>query len=124
MKNSFKHYTSFPNRKGLREHLFPHVCFVCRKSFKRPASKIPRLCPECGGKTVKLSHKFFAPRTSDIKQWKKVEFLVAHGFTFDSVLELSEDGGYSATKFPKTLAEARKWVIERRRKSSYRLQRQ
>jgi len=49
-------------------------------------------------------------------QWKKVEFLVARGFTFDSVLESKDGVWYSATTFPKTLADARKWVLDRRRK--------
>jgi DNA-directed RNA polymerase subunit RPC12/RpoP len=90
-------------------YLFPYVCFACRKSFKRTIDvNAPglqdKVCPECGGKAVGLSRKFKAPARTDIAQWKKVEYLVRHGFRFFSL------EGVDAVAYPKTLAEARTFV--------------
>jgi hypothetical protein len=90
-------------------YMFPYVCFVCRKSFKRSIEPnvqgLPdKVCPECGGTAAGLSRKFKAPARTDIAQWKKVEYLVRHGFRFFS------EGGLHAAAYPKTLAEARAFV--------------
>jgi len=57
-----------------------------------------------------LSRKFSAPKSVDTEQWKKVEYLVAHGFFFQSVYEQREDGGYYKVAYPKTLAEAHEFI--------------
>ena len=90
--------------------LFPYVCFTCRKSFKRmvepDVAGLPdKVCPQCGGTAVGLSRKFKAPARTDIAQWKKVEYLVRHGFCFFSQ---HEPGG--TAPYPSTLAEARAFV--------------
>jgi hypothetical protein len=53
---------------------------------------------------------FAAPKTSDIAQWKKVRFLVEHGFFFQSVYELREDGGKYKVSYPRTIEEAKEFV--------------
>lgn len=69
-------------------YLHPYVCFSCRKSFKRTSRTKPVLpCPDCDGPSIGLTRKFKPPRRSDIKQWRKVEALVRHGFLFWSLDE-------------------------------------
>ena len=58
-----------------------------------------------------LGRKFAAPRAADTEQWKKVQFLVEHGFLFQSVYEASEYGGKRNVSYPATLEEARAFVI-------------
>ena len=58
---------------------------------------------------TQLSRKFKAPKRSDTAQWKKVQFLVDHGFRFYSVYEKTERGS-SRVAYPRTLEEAREFV--------------
>lgn len=58
---------------------------------------------------TQLSRKFKAPKRSDAAQWKKVQFLVEHGFRFYTVYELTEHGA-NRIAYPKTLEEAREFV--------------
>lgn len=55
---------------------------------------------------VMLNRKFSSPKMSNIEQWRKVEFLVAKGFRFQSIHET--DG--SLVKYPESMAEARVFV--------------
>ena len=109
--SAFKHHKYFAREKEAQSYLLPHACFHCRKSFKKPQNQEPRLCPQCGSGLVQLNRKFSAPKTTDVEQWKKVEFLVAHGFRFQSVYEQREDGGKYKVDYPTTLAEARTFVV-------------
>ena len=90
------------------ECLFPYVCFACRKCFRRRVNLSlqrgfpDKVCPHCGGKAMGLSRKFKPPAVDDIKQWKKVAFLVENGFLFDQA------GEY--VPYPATLAEAKVFV--------------
>jgi hypothetical protein len=97
-------------RRGPR-WLFPYVCFACRKCFKRApvgSKGLPdKRCPDCGGLAVGLSRKFKPPPRNDLAQWKKVEFLVAHGFRFFSQKDPSTGG---SIPYPETLGEARTFV--------------
>lgn len=64
-------------------YMHPYACFECRKSFKRLNVSEPVLpCPHCRGPSVGLTRSFKPPKQSDIKQWRKVEALVRHGFLF------------------------------------------
>jgi hypothetical protein len=108
---TFKHHSAFPKDKDIQGHLFPHVCFQCKKSFKKPISDDPRLCPQCGGETIRLSRRFSTPAAMDVLQWKKVQFLVAHGFLFQSVYEPTESGGQQRTNYPATFEQAKEFVV-------------
>jgi len=108
--SSFKHHKYFPKPKHLRSCRFPFVCFGCRKSFKYPASTEGRVCPQCQKPLEMLSRKFSAPRALDLAQWKKVEFLVAHGFRFYPAGVPTGSGGFLFVKYPGTLAEAKAFV--------------
>lgn len=109
---TFKHHSYFQKEKYVQSYLFPNVCFECRKSFKKPRSQQPRMCPQCGNQLVALNRKFSAPKSTDIEQWKKVEYLVAHGFLFQSVYELREDGGHYKIDYPQSLEEAKEFVVK------------
>ena len=58
---------------------------------------------------TRLSRKFSAPASNDLSQWKKVQFLVDHGFLFQSVYDKA-DGG-SNIRYPATLEEAKDFVV-------------
>ena len=68
--------------------LYPFVCFVCRRSFKRRGvNREETACPVCGNPAIRLSRKFKPPRRGDIAQWTKVEALVKLGFRFDTIYD-------------------------------------
>ena len=67
-----------------------------QENFKRASQSHAVLkCPECSGSSVGLTRKFKPPRSTDVKQWQKVEALVRHGFLFWSPVE----------PYPETLSE-------------------
>ena len=113
---AFKHHSYFPNEKLVKKYLTPNVCFVCRKCFRKPVKAEPNVCPNCGGNMVALNRKFSAPKSSDLPQWRKVQFLTEHGFLFQSVYEVrSENGEYKGhykVSYPQTLEEAKEFVIK------------
>lgn len=113
---AFKHHKYFPKEREAQAYLFPHVCFKCRKSFKKPARSEPRLCPQCAGALTRLSRKFKAPKSSDLPQWEKVKFLVEHGFLFYSVYERIGVGEVRVP-YPRTLEEAREFVKVNKRQA-------
>jgi predicted amidophosphoribosyltransferase len=98
----FKHHSAFETEKQTQTYLLPHVCFHCRKSYKKPKSVESRLCPECGKELTLLSRKFSAPPKTDIEEWKVVEYLVSQGFRYHSI---HIENGQQA-KYPKTMREA------------------
>jgi hypothetical protein len=114
---TFKHHTYFQNERKAETYLFPHVCLQCKKSFKKPVSLSPRVCPECKGELTRLSRKFKPPKARDAQQWAKVRFLVEHGFSFYSVYERTEFGEIKVP-YPKTLEEAREFVKGKKREAT------
>lgn len=89
-------------------YMHPFACFRCRRSFKRryEPGVGERPCPVCGGLALRLNRKFMAPRRDEREQWAKVEYLVAHGFRFQSLY--NPDG--SAVVYPGTFKEAEEFV--------------
>ncbi len=108
----YKDHKAFTNPKQHQRWLFPHVCFVCRKVFRKPVSTEARLCPQCAGALVTLGRKFHAPKSTDLAQWRKVQLLVEHGFFFDSVYRATESGGKVAVPYPRTVGEVPAFVAE------------
>jgi hypothetical protein len=65
--------------------LSQHVCFDCRKVFKKPhfypspyakdrGKKAPVYpCPDCGVDMIYMGYKFRAPKKEDVRAWKKIE---------------------------------------------------
>jgi hypothetical protein len=89
------------------------ACFVCCKSFKREfnlSKGCPEtlICPNCGGKAINLGRHFKPPQETDKKQWKKVRFLVDHGFRFQKVYDKDNAGLH--IPYPETLEQAKEFV--------------
>ncbi len=59
-----------------------------------------------------LGRKFSPPKQSDAEQWKKVEYLIKHGFVFQSVYRLTKDNKKVAVPYPQALADAPAFVKE------------
>lgn len=100
------------------DYTMSYACFDCRKSFKRhfdcSPPEYPQVidCLECDGKFVNLGRHFKAPRRTDEKQWKKVRYLVEHGFLFQKIRTGS--GHHDTVPYPETLEEAKDFVIKYR----------
>jgi predicted RNA-binding Zn-ribbon protein involved in translation (DUF1610 family) len=96
----YKHYSYFIDPPNMMQF----ACFDCRKSFKqrlsfsRQANKF-LTCPECGKAMWEMGRQFKAPKQSDVKQWRKVEFLVRKGITFHT------QRNYKFRNMPKVLRE-------------------
>ena len=106
----FKHHEHFPKPRAGQASRFPFVCFACRKSFKYPAQPEPRVCPQCRGPMERLSRKFSAPKSGDLMQWRKVQYLVEHGFRFHTAFVPVGPGVSRSVDYPKTLQEAKAFV--------------
>lgn len=85
-----------------------HACFTCRRSFKRPPEldDTLRVCPGCEGPLYEMGRSFKAPRRTDIRQWKKVQMLFAHGFRFFSYRS------YDCPPLPSSLREVEHFLRE------------
>jgi hypothetical protein len=69
-----------------------HVCFVCRKAFKKPADVAQNSivlghhrypCPQCKREMTPVGKNFRAPKQRDFKAWQAAEILVRAGVTFN-----------------------------------------
>ena len=58
----------------------------------------------------RLSRKFSAPKSSDLMQWRKVQYLVEHGFRFHTVYVPVAPGVSRSVDYPRTLQEAKAFV--------------
>jgi hypothetical protein len=98
------------------DYAMSFACLNCRTSNKRHFDGYPcdypktMLCPVCKGESFNLGRNFKPPRKNDLSQWKKVELLVAHGFLFQKI-RLDKDS-YDSVPYPKTLAEAKVFVVK------------
>ncbi len=90
------------------KYLVPYACIRCRKSFKRKSDpELPsKPCPHCRGIAIRLYRHFKAPPMNDLQQWKKVAYLIQHGFRFYH--QYDEDG--RCVPYPETMAEAKEFV--------------
>jgi len=62
---------------------------------------------------IELSRDFLAPKKSNIAQWKKVAYLIEHGFLFQHVYKHAYGGAW--VEYPKTLNEAKGFVEKYKR---------
>ena len=88
-------------------YLIANACFECRKSFKiepKTPEQEKAKCPECGNEIILMGRAFKPPKKTDIKQWKKVKYLVDNGIIFHRY----NDERYGP--YPKTLEEAYEFV--------------
>ncbi len=75
--------------------LSQHVCFDCRKVFKKShfyASLYPKdrgksapihSCPVCGTDMTYMGYKFRAPKKDDVRGWKKIADGVRNGTAWE-----------------------------------------
>lgn len=94
------------------------ACLDCRKSFKRGfdlSDGNPKVltCPECGGNSYNFGRHFKAPKKSDLKQWKKIQYLFENGFRFQKIRK--GPGHHDVVPYPETLEEAKDFVIKYKR---------
>lgn len=98
------------------EYAMSFACFTCRTANKRHFESAPcdypdtMMCPICKEATFNLGRHFKAPKKSDLSQWKKVEFLVEHGFVFQKIR--LNGNTFESVPYPKTLSEAKEFVIK------------
>ncbi len=97
-----------------------YACLTCRKSFKRNvdltvdwAEQAIKVCPNCSSNSYNCGRHFKPPQCSDELQWRKVEYLLEHGFWFHHVLDEKE-----YVPYPKDLKEAQKFVEKYRAQAS------
>jgi len=68
-------------------------------------------CPNCGGDTTLLPHRFRPPKHTDDLKWKVIKYLIANGFIFQHVFEVGAEHSYANyVRYPETLSEARIFV--------------
>jgi hypothetical protein len=93
----------------------PFTCFECRCTFKREFERdlLLRKCPTCKNDALMMDIRFRPPKKRDDKQWKKVEFLVSHGFFFQKIYRREGPVSYRE-KYPSTLEQAKEFVVKYR----------
>ena len=98
------------------EYAMSFACFTCRTAQKRHFEADPcdypntMECPICKDQMINLGRHFKAPKKSDLNQWKKVKYLVNHGFIFQKIRV--DENSYESIPYPKTLSEAKEFVVK------------
>lgn len=106
-------------------HMCSFACLKCRKVFRRPV-EFPyneedaiKKCSHCGDKSYNCGRKFHAPKISDDKAWKLVDFLIHNGFVFHSVYDPAQRPSLVKVPYPKTIEEAREFVVKYKNQAIY-----
>ncbi len=88
----------------------PHTC--ANSILNHVPCQYPKVieCPVCKGVAVNLGRHFKPPKKSDTAQWKKVEFLIEHGFVFQKIRLIKNS--YESVPYPETLAQAKEFVVK------------
>jgi len=62
-----------------------YACCQCRVAFRQQTSTPNRVveCPQCARPMHNMGVGFVIPHRADDYQWRKIEMLVAHNFTFE-----------------------------------------
>ncbi|MGO2010995.1 MAG: hypothetical protein ACTH7Q_02605 [Pseudoalteromonas sp.] len=103
------------------EYSMSFACCECRTSNKRQFKLAPCdypktiECPICNGVAINLGRHFKPPKKSDLVQWKKVKFLIEHGFVFQKIR--TDKNSVESIPYPDTLAQAKEFVIKYRQYS-------
>src|SRR5690606_41454023 len=76
------------------------------------ASDSPRKLqrPLCKGIMFNVARHLKAPQKTDSAQWKRVQFLIEHGFLFQKIRP--EPNSYEAVPYPGTLEDAKEFVVK------------
>lgn len=98
---------------------YKKVCLDCRVSFNRKidfGSDLKYLCPNCGKEMILLPHRFRPPKTTDVKSWEVVKFLIKNGFEYQHIYENIETKATGIkvyknyVKYPENLNDAKEFV--------------
>lgn len=93
-----------------------YACLTCKTANKRHVEGFPSdyplkmQCPVCNDIMFNVGRHFKAPKKSDSAQWKKVQFLIGHGFLFQKIRP--EPNSYESVPYPATLEEAKEFVVK------------
>ena len=96
---------------------YKNVCTNCRISLSEGMNyelfDTNKTCPICKGKMYFVNEKFKAPKKSNDKEWKIIEYLLLSGYDFRNPIYGTER--YMYFEFPKNLQEAEAFVREMRK---------
>ena len=98
------------------EYAMSYACLKCKTAHKRHVEGSPidypltMECPICKEKMYRVGRHFKAPKKNDSAQWRKVEFLIEHGFLFQKIRPNS--GSYDSVPYPETLEQAKEFVVK------------
>ena len=98
---------------------YKNICLDCRKAFSLGTdfTKIRESkCPDCGNTMTIISHRFRPPKTTDVKKWETVRFLIENGFRYQHIyktISVSSNGVKSYENYvdyPDNLRDAKEFV--------------
>ena len=96
---------------------YKNVCTTCQISLSEGTNyelfNTNKTCPICNGKMYFVNEKFKAPKKSNDKEWKIIEYLLLSGYDFRNPIYGTER--YMYFEFPKNLQEAEAFVREMRK---------
>jgi hypothetical protein len=87
------------------------VCISCKKVFNTGtdfAGHVPKSCGICGAKFILVNQKYKAPKLTDVKAWKLVEFLLENGFVYQHIVKVNGE----QVPYPKTMDDAKEFVAK------------
>ena len=91
---------------------YKNVCINCRISLSEGTNyelfNTNKTCPICKGKMYFVNEKFKAPKKSNDKEWKIIEYLLLSGYDFRNPIYGAER--YMYFEFPKNLEEAESFI--------------
>ncbi len=93
------------------------VCLKCYRVENLGLNLDVEECPLCSNQMVFINHNFRPPKKTDKKKWELVKFLISEGFPFHHVYqegksEYSKNESDNYVNYPKTLQEAKEFVIK------------
>lgn len=95
---------------------YKNVCVNCRISLSEGTNyelfNTNKTCPTCKSKMYFVNEKFKAPKKSNDKEWKIIEYLLLSGYDFRNLYCGHEQCIYF--EFPKNLQEAETFIREMR----------
>ena len=95
---------------------YKNVCVNCRISLSEGTNyelfNTNKTCPICNGKMYFVNEKFKAPKKSNDKEWKIIEYLLLSGYDFRNPYCGQEQCIYF--EFPKNLQEVEAFIREMR----------
>ena len=87
------------------------ICLNCRKAFNQGSdfkNRIASSCPDCGQLRILVPHRFRPPKTTEIKKWEVIKYLIDNGFRFQHIKDI---GKSNYVAYPETMKGAIEFVI-------------